>query len=120
MHKLMEYICDQMEEYEQKVAKDGKLSMAEIEYVDKLAHIKKNLLKAEEMWNDSEYSMAGDSNMRGKSNARRSYGRNQYGSYAEGYSMAEEDISEELKDLMHSTSDHQTRQDIQRMINRMR
>lgn len=59
MHKLMEYICEQLEELERKADKEGKLSMAEIEYLDKLAHIKKSLLSAEEMWDQSEYSEYG-------------------------------------------------------------
>ena len=61
MHKLMEYICDELEELERKADKEGKLSMSEIQYADTLAHMKKNLLKAEEMWEESEYSMAGGS-----------------------------------------------------------
>lgn len=59
MHKLMEYICDELDELDRKAGKEGKLSMAEIEYADKLAHIKKSILTSEEMWDDSEYSMAG-------------------------------------------------------------
>ena len=49
MHKLIEYICDELEELNRKAGKDGKLSMAEIQYMDTLAHAKKNLLKGEEM-----------------------------------------------------------------------
>lgn len=56
MHELMKYICDELEELERKAAKEGKLSMAEIQYGDTLAHFKKNLLKSEEMWDESEYS----------------------------------------------------------------
>lgn len=73
MHKLMEYICEEMEELEKKAGKDGKLSMAEMQYLDTLAHTKKNLLKADEMWEESEYSEAMDG--RGGSYARRSYAR---------------------------------------------
>ena len=58
MHKLMEYICDELDELERKAEKGGKLSMAEIEYADKLAHIKKSLLTADELWEDSEFSNA--------------------------------------------------------------
>lgn len=67
MHKLMEYICGELEELERKADKEGKLSMAEIEYIDKLTHIKKSLLTAEELWEDSEYSMDGGSSYRGGS-----------------------------------------------------
>lgn len=63
MHKLIDYICDELEELERKADKEGKLSMAEIQYGDMLAHFKKNLLKGEEMYGDDEemYSMAGGS-----------------------------------------------------------
>lgn len=75
MHKLLEYICDELEELDRKAGKEGKLSMAEIEYADKLAHIKKSILASEEMWEDSEYSMAGagsgQSRMMGGSSYRR-------------------------------------------------
>lgn len=97
MHKLMEFICDELEDLEQKVEKGGKLSMAEVEYGDKLAHFKKNLLSSEEMWEDSEYSMMANpyeerSYARNRNHGGRSYARsnrrgrrggaNQYGSYA--------------------------------------
>lgn len=68
MHKLIEYICEELEELERKADKEGKLSMAEVQYMDTLAHAKKNLMKADEMWEESEYSMAG-----GGGNYRRSY-----------------------------------------------
>ena len=55
MHKLIEYVCDELEELERKAEKDGKLSMAEIQYGDTLAHFKKNLLKSDEMMDD-DYS----------------------------------------------------------------
>lgn len=58
MHKLMEYICNELEELERKADKDGKLSMAEIQYMDTLIHAKKNLLRADELWEESEYSEA--------------------------------------------------------------
>jgi len=59
MQKLIEYICDELNELDRKAGKDGKLSMAEIEYADKLSHIKKSLLAADELWEGSEYSEAG-------------------------------------------------------------
>ena len=69
MHKLMEYVCDELEELERKAEKGGKLSMAEIQYGDTLAHFKKNLLTADAMTGEGEY---GYSNARGRgSNARR-------------------------------------------------
>lgn len=87
MHKLMEYVCKELDELERKAEKEGKLSAAEIEYADKLTHIKKNLLRADELWEDSEYSE--DSGMRGSyySRARGGNrgGRSNRGSYESRY-----------------------------------
>ncbi len=132
MHKLMEYVCDQLDELERKAEKEGKLSMSEIEYLDKLAHIKKSLLSADEMWDQSEYS---EENRRGGggNSYRGSYARRSYmdgGSYARGrgrnarrdamgrYSGADEMV-DELRDLMQSAPDTQTKQDIQRIVSRL-
>lgn len=126
MHKLMEYVCNELEEYERK-AGSGKLSMQDIEYIDKLAHIKKSLLSADEMWDDSEYSNAGDgsymSYARGGRGNRGSYARGRnarrdsMGRYSrEGYSMAEDDFKDELQDLMQSAPNEQIRMKLQRMM----
>lgn len=74
MHKLIKYACDELEELERKADKGGKLSMQELQYADTLAHLKKNLMKADEMSGESEYSSMGYSR-------RMSYGE---GSYADG------------------------------------
>lgn len=93
MDKLMEYICDELEEIDRKAEKDGKLTMAEIQYADTLAHMKKNLLSAEEKWEESDYSEAGGGSYRGYSRrGGNSYeggrggqgGSNRGGSYARG------------------------------------
>lgn len=55
MHKLIEYVCDELEKLEQQVSDNKKLSLAEVEYADKLAHLKKNLLRSEEIM-DKGYS----------------------------------------------------------------
>ena len=159
MHKLIEYICDELEELERKAEKGGKLSMAEIEYADVLAHTKKNLLKGEEMMEESEYSMDGGSYRGGNSYARGENrggqlrrdgmgmrGGNNYryegeGSYARGdgrgrgrnarrdsmgrysreggYSMAGDEMVEELRDLMQDAPDEQTRMEFQRFIQKI-
>lgn len=142
MHKLMEYICNELEELERKADKEGKLSMAEIEYADKLAHIKKSLLSAEEMWEDSEYSMAGGGSYRrgsyagggqgsgrgGSSGGGGSYARggrrgggrrgggNQYGSYAmEGYSRGE-DFRMELEELIEDAPNEHVKQKMRELM----
>lgn len=136
MHKLMEYICDELEELERKAEKEGKLSMAEIEYGDKLAHFKKNILSSEQLWEDSEYSMAdgsyaGNSYTRGgnRSNSyarsgnrssRRRGGANQYGSYAMGgYSREGADLADELRSMMQEAPDERTRMEFERFIKKI-
>ena len=77
MHKLIEYVCDELEKIEKQADQSGKLSLAEIEYADKLAHLKKNLLRSDEIM-DKGYS--GDMR-RFPTSFRdgRSYGRGDYG-----------------------------------------
>ena len=164
MHKLIDYICDELEELERKADKEGKLSMAEIQYGDMLAHFKKNLLKSEEMMGEEDemYSMAGGrsyegggsyarggnrggGNRGGGQSRRGGYsmrGGNSYryegeGSYARGrgrnakrdsmgrysseggYSMAGDEIIDELRDLMQDAPDEQTRMEFQRFIQKI-
>lgn len=143
MHKLMEYICDELDELERKADKDGKLSMAEMQYVDMLAHAKKSLLTADAMMEEG-YSMDGsyDGGSYGGSyegNGNRSYrrgGRNSMRSYArgrgrnarrdaigryssEGYSMDSEEMVQQLREMMQEAPDDRTRQEFQRFIQKM-
>lgn len=138
MHKLMEYICSEMEELERKADKDGKLSMAEVQYLDTLAHTKKNLLKADEMWEESEYSEDGGTSYRsyargggrlnrmpyenrymyddgGNSMARRK--RDSMGRYsrAEGTEM----MVDELRDLMQDAPDERTKMEFKKFIEKI-
>lgn len=53
MHKLIEYVCEELESLEKKAAK-GSMSAAEIEYADKLASLKKNLLKGDMLYDEME------------------------------------------------------------------
>ena len=118
MHKLVDYVCDQLDELERKAEKEGKLSMSEIEYLDKLAHIKKSLLAADNM---SEYSQDGGrsyyrGNYRRGSYEDRSY-RNTRRDAMGRYSSA--DMVDDLRDLMQEAPDQQTKQDIQRIVKRL-
>lgn len=78
MHKLIEYICDELEELEKKSEK-GNLSMSELQYADTLAHLKKNLLKSEEMM--EEFDEGYSSEMRPMTSVGGSY---RGGSYRDG------------------------------------
>lgn len=120
MHKLVNYICDELEELERKADKDGKLSMAEIQYMDTLAHAKKNLLKAEEM---DGYSNRGYSrgDYRNSYNDGRSYARRRdiMGRYSRGYSMANDEMVSELRTLMDNAPDDHTRREFERFISKI-
>lgn len=85
MHKLIDFVCDELEDIEQKAAK-GELSISDVQYADTLAHLKKNLLKSEEMM--EEFDEGYSSEMRPMNGTMRggSYNRNRDGgmSYARG------------------------------------
>ena len=77
MHKLIDYICDELYDMEDKIAKNGGLSRGEIEYGDILAHFGKNLTKLEEQGGSYRGSYSdggsydGGGSYRGRRNARR-------------------------------------------------
>ena len=135
MHKLMEYVCDEMKELERKAEKDGKLSMAEMQYLDTLAHTKKNLLKADEMSEEGYSGMMypryyGDDRMDGRSyrdgrsyNDDRSYARGRkrdsMGRYSRGYSMANDDMVDELHELMEKAPDEMTKREFKKFIDKI-
>ena len=132
MHKLIEFVCDELEDLERKVERGGKLSMTEVQYMDTLAHTKKNLLKSEEMMEEGGYSMDREyayareggrySNARmgrgrGSNAMRDSMGRyssNRY-SYDDGYSM-EGDFRADLEELMRYAPNEQIKQKLQMIM----
>jgi len=141
MDKLIKFVCDELDDLERKVSKEGKLSMAEVEYMDKLAHTKKNLLKSDEMYEQGYSGMMypryyGDDRMDGSSyrDGRsyaddRSYGdgrsyargrrRDSMGRYSRGYSMANEDMMDELRDLMEKAPDEMTKREFKKFIDKI-
>lgn len=136
MHKLLEYVCDELEELERKVEKGGKLSMAEMQYGDTLAHMKKNLLTADAMTGEDEegYSNTGYSYARGRGrNARRdSMGRYSRESMDNSYARednrgrsyysredAKEELAMDLRNLKREAKDSETAQMIDRWIKQL-
>ena len=127
MKALMDYVCSEMKELERKAEKDGKLSMAEMQYLDTLAHAKKNLMKGEEMSEEGYSGMMypryyGDDRMDGRSYARgrgRNARRDSMGRYSRGYSMAADDMVEELRDLMEDAPDEKTRMEFEKFIRKV-
>lgn len=128
MHKLVDYICDELEELERKAEKDGKLSMAEVQYMDTLAHAKKNLLKGEEMMGEGYSGTAmpmydNRSMARGRQNARRD-ARGRYSSDNRGrYSdMSYADEMDNMIDSIHNIMNdlpEDARRDAQKFVKKL-
>lgn len=70
MDKLIKYVCDELDKIEQ-MAASGKLSFSDIEYADKLVHLKKNLLKTDEMMEEYSGEGRGYDSFRGEMYSRR-------------------------------------------------
>lgn len=123
MHKLIDYICDELDKIEQQ-SSNGKLSIAEIEYADKLAHLKKNLLRADELM-DAGYSgdmrrypssyRAGTSYDRGSSYDDRGRGSRAQRDSRDDYSMAADEVVEDLTELMEQAPNEMMRKEIQKI-----
>lgn len=149
MHKLIEYVCDELEKIETK-ADGGKLSLAEIEYADKLAHLKKNLLRSDEIMDKgysgemrrypssfrggrgssrdgSSYDRGGSSyddrgrgsNAERDSRGRYSTGRGYSRYIRDDYSMDTEEIASDLRNLMNEAPNDRMKQELQRIVSRV-
>lgn len=139
MHKLLEYIDDTMQEYEEKVARGGDLSLKDVEYLKDLAKTKMAILTNEAMERESEdydgYSRDGDMrdghSYRGRmyydgghsyAGRRGNVKRDSMGRYSRrGYSYADakEDMISELKELAKKAPDEKTRQELEHFANEM-
>ena len=115
---ILDYICDEIEEIEQKVQKEGKLSMAEVEYLDKLEHIKKDMLTSQAM-EDSGYSNDGyDRGYSGRRYANRdSMGR--YTSRRYSRDEAKDEVIRHMEKLMNDMSG-KDREVVQDAVNQLK
>ena len=77
MDIILDKICDELEEHAEKIHREGKMSTAELKEIAELVDIKKNILKAEMLEKDGEYSRAGD---------WEAMGRGHFGDYDRGNS----------------------------------
>lgn len=121
MDKLCKYIDKELDELETKIDRGGKLSGAEIEYGDKLAHFKKSLLTNEAM--DNEYSEQG---RRGGGRSREGRSRESYESYEGGMSNARrrdsmgrfsrDGFMDKLMEMRESAPNERTRRAVEKMI----
>lgn len=140
MHKLLEYIDDTMQEYEDKVARGGDLSSKDVECLKDLAKTKMAILTNEAMENESYDGYSRDGDMRdGYSGRNRMYydggysgrvGRGRganakrdsmgrYSSRGYSYADAKEDMIAELKELAKKAPDEKTKQELEHFANEM-
>ena len=115
---LRDMLCRELEEY----GKKGELSAGALEIVDKLTHTIKNLDKIIETMEGEDYSGASYQND-GYGGMSRTYGRtrmrNNRGQFSSrGYSRTG-DLAEQLREMMQDAPDERTRQEIQRLADRL-
>lgn len=130
MHKLYdlkEMLCEELKEYGSK----DKLDVGALDIVDKLAHAVKNIDKIIEKYEEEGYSNEmGDGSYRGSMSYRggsyaRGRGRNarrdSMGRYSSerGYSRAEDEFAEELRELIKDAPNDRIRQKMQSIMSEM-
>lgn len=122
MHKLIDYVCSELDGLERKAEKSG-LTMSEVQYMDTLAHAKKNLLTGEAMMDrgESGYYMPmygrsyGDHSTDGDSYARR---RDSMGRYSRGMSYGDNSV-EELRVLMEKAPNESIKREYRKLIDKI-
>lgn len=106
MHKLMNFICDELRDIEDKTDK-GKLTLNDIQYADTLAHLKKTLLIIEGMESGEDYSRDEGSYRRGRDSMGR-YASRDGGSYR--YSRDDYDeLEDHLRKMEQNARDDESR-----------
>jgi hypothetical protein len=136
MHKLIDFVCDELEDIEQKASK-GELSISDVQYADTLAHLKKNLLKSEEMMEEFDEGYSSEmrpmnSTVRGGSyryDGGMSYARGRgsrakrdsMGRYSSerGYSRDAADMTAELQEMMDDPKYAPVKHDIERLMRKV-
>lgn len=127
MHKLLDYVCSELDVLERKVGNGSKLTMAETQYMDTLAHAKKNLLTGDAMMDGGESGYYMPNRMYGNSygdsyrNSYRdgdSYRRDSMGRYASRRSY-DSGLADELHEIMDKAPDESVKRDIKRAIDKI-
>lgn len=140
LHEICETISRAISQANEKIrAAGGKLSVGDADFIDKLTHTLKSVktvIAMEEAEMDGGYSERGYSRDgysrrmmsyddgsyargRGRYANRDSMGRYSSNGGSYGYSRDSGDMVDELRDLMQTAPDEQTRQDMQRLIQKL-
>lgn len=122
MHKLIDYVCSELDTLEHKVNNGSKLTMAETQYMDTLAHARKNLLTGDAMMDGGESGYYMPNRMYGNSYGRDSYDdsyrRDSMGRYLSRRSY-DSGLADELHEIMERTPDESVKRDIKRAIDKI-
>ena len=81
-HNLCDFMKNELKELDRKAASEGKLSMQELEYADKLADVTKDLLTVEAMERQGDYR---DGGVVAGGYTRRNYNDGYEDGYSDGY-----------------------------------
>lgn len=130
MHELCETLTGEVKEMNAKIrAAGGKMSPQDLENVDKLTHalksIKATMAMDEEEEGYSEYYPMGGNSYRRNRDSMGRYSRYNGWTGAPGIprypnrNYSRNDLVDKIRQLMDNAPDDRTRQDIQRMVERM-
>ena len=130
LYELCETISREIAEANEKIRMaGGKLSGADVEYVDKLTHTLKSIkttiamIEAEDGYSGrGGYSRRGGSYDDGSSYARgrgRNARRDSMGRYSSMYYDAAEDVVEKVRDLMEEAPDEKTKAEFRKFIGKL-
>lgn len=122
LHELCETLSEELADANEKIrAAGGKLSGSDLDYVDKLTHALKSIKTTMAMM-ESEGSYDGNMSGHYYPMYRGSYSR---GSYARGrdsrgrYMSRAGDVVGQLRELMNQATDERTRNELQKVIDKM-
>lgn len=129
LHELCETLTESIAEANERIrAAGGKLTAGDVDYVDKLTHALKSVKASVAMMEDEDEGYSGHYPYMGGYGAyrdgsyargRRNAPRDSMGRYSgeRGYSRA--GLADELRGLMHDAPDERTRQEIQRLADKL-
>lgn len=125
LHNICKELMKELETYYEKINRAGGLTTGDLGAVDKLTHALKSVKTTIAMMDaEAGYSESGGMSYRGGMSYARGRGRSarrdSMGRYSRegGYSGNDEAV-DMLQEAMEQVHDHQTRQELQRIISRM-
>lgn len=120
MHRLCEFIDDELMDMEDLIKQGKKLSMSEVDYGDKLAHFEKCLLTNKAMKDNYSEARGGRTNRMGRSYEGRSYddmsmarNRDSMGRYSR------DEFMDKLTMMRESAPNEKSRRAIDKMISEL-